>query len=137
MTNELVPPSRFADLQTKERPRLHLAPRSIPTWDELEARHVTQEAWHAMTVERREEIVRALEEDEDRARAAATREQEREAARAQKSKDKARKKEARGAKQRALLASAFASSDEDAGCSSDSDWFENDLEFDGSDDEGL
>ena len=78
-----------------------------------------------------------LEEEANRRKTAAQREKEREDAKAQKLENKVRKKEARGAKQRALLESAFASSDEVDSCSSDGDWFENDLEFEGSDDEGL
>eukprot|EP00581_Thalassiosira_minuscula_P001841 CAMPEP_0183745998 /NCGR_PEP_ID=MMETSP0737-20130205/66521_1 /TAXON_ID=385413 /ORGANISM="Thalassiosira miniscula, Strain CCMP1093" /LENGTH=1179 /DNA_ID=CAMNT_0025981677 /DNA_START=127 /DNA_END=3668 /DNA_ORIENTATION=- len=138
MTNEHPPPPRFADLHDKERPRLQLAPRSIPTWDELEKRHISQEEWNSMAPDRQEDILRDIEEEANRKRVAEEREREKEEARVARLEIKARKKDAQVKKERAILESAFASSDEDDdGNSSGSDWFEGDLEFDGSDDEGL
>mmetsp|Transcript_16940 Transcript_16940/g.27539 ORF Transcript_16940/g.27539 Transcript_16940/m.27539 type:complete len:1080 (-) Transcript_16940:164-3403(-) len=139
MTGERPPPPRFADLgQDKERTRLQLAPRSIPTWDELEKRHITQEEWNTMTPDRQEGLLREIEDEEDRKKAFQEREKEKEGMRVYKMENRARKKRDLMKKKRAILESAFASSDEDGdGGSSGSDWFEGDLEFDGSDDEGM
>jgi len=134
MTNERPPPPRFADLCDKERPRLQLAKRSLPTWDELEKRHISQEEWNGMTPDQQEAILCEIEEEDERKMAQVKREKEKEDARLQRLENKAKKQRAMQEKQRAMLESAFASDDDG---SSGSDWFEGDLEFDGSDDEGM
>ncbi|KAL3811217.1 hypothetical protein ACHAXA_008976 [Cyclostephanos tholiformis] len=135
MTGERPPPPRFAALHDKERPRLKLAPRSIPTWDELEKRHVSQNEWNEMTPDQQEVILLEIEEDDRKKTAQMQREREKEDARALRLDNKNKKKRAMMKKKQAILESAFASGDDDDG-SSGSDWFEGDLEFDGSDDEG-
>jgi len=134
MTNERPPPPRFAALCDKERPRLQLAKRSIPTWDELEKRRISQEEWNGMTPDQQEAILCEIEEEDERNMAKAKREKEKEDARLLRLENKAKKQHALQEKQRAMLESAFASDDDG---SSGSDWFEGDLEFDGSDDEGM
>jgi hypothetical protein len=136
MTGERPPPPRFAALHDKERPRLQLAPRSIPTWDELEKRHVSQNEWNEMTPDQQEVILLEIEEEDRRRAAQMQREKVKEDARSQRLDNQTKKKRAMMEKKQAILESAFASGDDDDG-SSGSDWFEGDLEFDGSDDEGM
>ena len=90
-----------------------------------------------MQPEEQEAVLGEIEAEEERRRAREEREREKVEARAQKQESKAKKQKALREKQRALLASAFASDDEGNGNSSGSEWFEADLQFDGSDDEGL
>lgn len=140
MTGEGPPPPRFADLCNKERPKLQLAKRSIPTWDELEKRHISQEEWNNNMIyppDRQEAILREIEEENVQRQVVEQREREREDARIHRLEVKAKKKVELMVKKKAILESAFASSSDDDGGSSDSDWFEGDLEFDGSDDEGM
>ena len=135
MTGERPPPPRFAALHDKERPRLQLAPRSIPTWDELEKRHVSQNEWNEMMPDQQEVILLEIEEEDRRKAAQSQREQEKEDARAQRLENQKKKSRDMMKKKKAILESAFASDDDDDG-SSGSDWFEGDLVFNGSDDEG-
>ena len=135
MTGERPPPPRFAALHDKERPRLQLAPRSIPTWDELEKRHVSQNEWNEMTPDQQEIILLEIEEEDRRKAAQSQREQEKEDAMALRLENKTKKSCDMMKKKKAILESAFASDDDDDR-SSGSDWFEGDLEFNGSDDEG-
>ena len=138
MTGERPPPPRFADLHNKERPRLQLTKRSIPTWDELKNRHVTQEEWNAMTPDQMMAILCEIDEEETKQAAHLKRQQDKEDAREYRLEIKAKKRAAEKVKQKTILESAFASSsDDDGDGSSGSDWFEDDLEFDGSDDEGM
>lgn len=137
MTGERPPPPRFADLdKDSRRPRLQLAPRTIPTGDELEGLGISQDELNAMTAEKQAELLRKIEDEENKRQAQLELEREREGLRLHKLKEKARKKDEAGRKKKALLESAFAS-DDDGNSGSDSDWFEGDLEFDGSDDEGM
>ena len=135
MTGERPPPPRFAALHDKERPRLQLAPRSIPTWDELEKRHVSQNEWNEMTPDQQEVILLEIEEEDRRKAAQSQREQEKEDAMALRLEYKTKKSCDMMKKKKAILESAFASDDDDDR-SSGSDWFEGDLDFNGSDDEG-
>ena len=82
MTGERPPPPRFAALHDKERPKLQLAPRSIPTWDELEKRHVSQNEWNEMTPDQQEVILLEIEEEDRRKAAQMQRGKEKEEARA-------------------------------------------------------
>ena len=136
MTGERPPPPRFADLHEKERPRIQIAKRSIPTWDELEKRSITQAEWNEMTTEQQDDVIREIEEEEAKRQVQLQREKEKDIARAQRAETKAKKKRDDQVKKEALLANAFASSSDDDDGSSGSDWFEDDLaEFD--DDEGM
>jgi hypothetical protein len=81
MTGERTPPPRFSDLHDKERPRLQLAPHSIPTWDELESRHITQDEWNEMTEDQQADLLHEIEEEDARERVQLQREKEREDAR--------------------------------------------------------
>ncbi|KAL9185400.1 hypothetical protein ACHAXT_003177 [Thalassiosira profunda] len=127
MTGEVAPPPRFADLHEKVRPRLQLAPRSIPTWDELESRNISQEAWNAMSREEQEKVLEEVEEEEKRRRVQLEREKEKEEARIHRQENRAKKEKELMVKKQAILESAFAS-DDDSDASSGSDWFEEDLE---------
>ena len=135
MMGERPPPPRFAGLCEKERPCLDLAKRSIPTWDELESRNITQEEWNAMTVELQDGILKDIEAEEIKMHAQVKRKREKEAVRVYRLENREKKKKKAEVKQRAILESAFASSSDDD--SDGSDWFEGDLVFDGSDDEGM
>jgi hypothetical protein len=108
MTGEKPAPPRFADLHDKERPKLQLAPRTIPSSEENH-RHVVQSG-------------RSLKEEE---------------ARVNRHRYKEKKRQAKEEKKRAILESAFASDDDGVDWSSDSDWFEDAAAFEGSDDEGM
>ena len=120
---------RFTDLCDKERPKIVVAPRSIPTWDELEKRSITQTEWKEMTEEQQAVILREVDEANAKKAAQIQQEKEKEAARVQRLKNKAKKKEAAAVKKKTLLENAFASDSDDDG--SDSDWFESELvEFD-------
>eukprot|EP00970_Alexandrium_tamarense_P014593 scaffold4206_cov196-Alexandrium_tamarense.AAC.24 len=110
MTGEKPPPPRFAGLQEAERPKLELAPRTVPT---------TQD-YNKYAAKAEEEARRKRNEE----------------ARLQRQEERAKKELAKAQKQQAILSSAFASDDEDAQ-SSGSDWFEDEAAFEGSDDEGL
>ena len=88
-----------------------------------------------MTSDEQDAVLLEIEKGEERKRVIAEREREKVEARIHRKEIKAEKKKAAQVKQRAILESAFADSDDDN--SSGSDWFEADLEFDGSDDEGL
>jgi len=134
MTGEVPPPPRFSNLGENERPRLTLAPRSIPTWNELEQRDISQEQWNEMTAEEQEAILTEIEEEKAKQQAQIQREKEKEQARLQRQENKAKKKRQEEAKKKSLLEDAFASSSDDD--SDGSDWFEGELEeFD--DDEGM
>ena len=120
---------RFTDLCDKERPKIVVAPRSIPMWDELEKRNITQTEWKEMTEEQQAVILREVDEANAKKAAQIQQEKEKEAARVQRLKNKAKKKEAAAVKKKTLLENAFASDSDDDG--SDSDWFESELvEFD-------
>jgi hypothetical protein len=67
MTGERPPPTRFTALHEKERPKLQLVPRSIPTWDELEKRNISQSEWNDMTPDQQEVILLEMEEEESQA----------------------------------------------------------------------
>jgi len=120
MTGEKPPPPRFADLHEKERPKLQLAPRTIPV-EGGGAEYPQQQRELDMEAKKRE------------------------LARMQRRENKAKKERANMEKKRAILESAFASDDDDdddgggsiGASSSSSDWFEGDAAFDASDDEGL
>ena len=131
MKGEPPPPPRFAGLCEKERPAKCL----ISTWDQLESCNITQEKWNAMTAELQDGILKDIEAEEIKMHAQAEREREKEAARAYRLENREKKKKKAEVKQRAILESAFASSSDDD--SDDSDWFEGDFEFDGSNDEGM
>eukprot|EP00804_Cyclotella_cryptica_P025345 CCRYP_012443-RD/>CCRYP_012443-RD protein AED:0.12 eAED:0.12 QI:268/1/1/1/1/0.66/3/4084/973 len=108
MTGEKPAPPRFADLHDKERPKLQLAPRTIPPSEESQ---------------------KLVAHDERTMR--------KEEARLHRHAHKEKKKRDKEEKKRAILESAFASDDDGVDWSSDSDWFEDDAAFEGSDDEGL
>jgi hypothetical protein len=108
MTGEKPAPPRFADLHNKERPKLELAPRTIPPSEESQRQAAQAE--------------RALKKEE---------------ARVYRREYKEKKQRAKEEKKKAILESAFASDDDGVDWSSDSDWFEDDAVFEGSDDEGL
>jgi len=134
MTGEVPPPPRFSNLGENERPRLTLAPRSIPTWNELEQRDITQTQWNDFTQEEQEAILIEIEEEKAKQQAQLQREKAKEQARLQRQENKAKKKRQEEAKKKSLLEDAFASSSDDD--SDGSDWFEGELEeFD--DDEGM
>ena len=120
---------------------MQLSKRTIPTWDELEMRGITQEEWNAMDSERQDAILREIDKEDERRNAQVEiereRERKKEEARLLKIEEKARKRDVEKRKKMAILESAFESSDDDGGGggSDDSDWFEGDIEFDGSDDE--
>mmetsp|Transcript_25788 Transcript_25788/g.40464 ORF Transcript_25788/g.40464 Transcript_25788/m.40464 type:complete len:999 (+) Transcript_25788:44-3040(+) len=135
MTGEKPPPPRFANLHENERPRLQLAKRQIPPPDELERRNLSPEQWEELDNNMQEQILREIDEQNEKKRLALEREQRKVDARIQRKEHKAKKKQDFQQKKQALLASAFASDDDDDD-DSDNDWFESDIAFDGSDDEG-
>lgn len=106
MTGEVPAPPRFADLH-QERPKLQLAPRTIIPSDENQKLEVQNE--------------RAIKKEE---------------ARIHRQEYKVRKQKIQEQKKKAILESAFASDDDGVDWSDDSDWFEDDAIFEGSDDEG-
>ena len=107
MTGEKPAPPRFADLH-EERPKLQLAPRTIPPSEESQKMAIQTE-----------------------------REKKREEARKHRHQHREKKQKAQEEKKKAILESAFASDDDEVDWSSDSDWFEGDAAFQGSDDEGM
>ena len=136
VSGERQPPPRFAGLLDKERPKLQLAPRSIPAWDQLEKLHISQNAWNEMTPVEQDQIMREIEQDNAKKEALIQREKEKEDARAQRLQSKAKKKQDMMKKKQALLESAFVSSDEEND-GSDSEWSEDEVVFNGSDDEAI
>jgi hypothetical protein len=130
MTGERPPPTRFTALHEKERPKLQLVPRSIPTWDELEKRNISQSEWNDMTPDQQEVILLEIEEEERRKALQRQRDQEKEEVRVNRKMNKSKKKQGTEEKKQAILMSAFDSSDEE-----DSDWSEGCVAFNGSDDE--
>jgi hypothetical protein len=135
MTGERPPPTRFTALHEKERPKLQLVPRSIPTWDELEKRNISQSEWNDMTPDQQEVILLEMEEEERRKALQRQRDQEKEEVRVNRKMNKSKKKQGTEEKKQAILMSAFDSSDEEEDRSSDSDWSEGGVAFRGSDDE--
>lgn len=135
-TGERQPASRFAGLLEKERPKLQLAPRSIPTWDQLEKLHISQNGWNEMTPGQQDQIMREIEQDTAKKEAQLRREKEKEDARTKRLESKAKQRQLAMKKKQALLESAFVSSDEE-NCGSDSEWSEDEAVFDGSDDEAM
>ena len=133
MTGEVPPPPRFSNLGENERPRLTLAPRTIPTWNELEQRDITQTQWNSFTPEEQEAVLTEIEEEKAKQQAQIQREKEKEQARLQRQENKAKKKRQEEAKKKSLLEDAFASSSDDD--SDGSDWFEGDLDLEEFDDE--
>jgi len=89
-----------------------------------------------MTTELQDRILKDIEAEEIKMLAQAEREREKEAASVYRLENREKKKKkAAEVKQQAILESAFASSSDDD--SDGSDWFEGDLVFDRSDDEGM
>lgn len=131
VTGDSPLPPRFAGLQDKERPKLQLAPRSIPTWDQLEKLHISQTRWNEMTPCQQDIIMREIKNDDAKKEERIQREKEKEDARAHRLEQKAKKKQDRIKKTKAILESAFVSSDEE------SDWSVDEVAFDGSDDEAM
>ncbi|KAL7434009.1 hypothetical protein ACHAXM_003814 [Skeletonema potamos] len=135
MTGEKPPPPRFANLHQNERPKLQLAKRQIPAPDELDKRNLTPEKWEELDSNTQEQILREIDEENVKKQIALEREQKKINARIHRKEHKEKKKQYVHEKKQALLESAFASDDEDDD-DSDEDWFESDIAFDGSDDEG-
>jgi hypothetical protein len=106
MTGEKPAPPRFADLH-EERPRLQLAPRTIPPSEE--------------SLKLAAQTERARKKEDERIHRTEYRE---------------KKQKANEEKKKAILESAFASDDDDGDDSSGSDWFQEDAAFH-SDDEGM
>jgi hypothetical protein len=134
MTGEKPPPPRFANLHENERPRLQLAKRQIPPPDELDKRNLTPEQWDELDNNTQEQILREIDEQNEKKRLALEREQRKIDARIHRKEHKAKQKQQVQQKKQALLESAFASDDDED--DSDNDWFESDIAFNGSDDEG-
>jgi hypothetical protein len=134
MTGEKPPPPRFANLHQNERPKLQLAKRQIPAPDELDKRNLTPEKWEELDNSTQEQILREIDEQNVKKLVALEREQKKINARIHRKEHKAKKQQYVHEKKQALLESAFASDDDDD--DSDNDWFESDIAFDGSDDEG-
>lgn len=80
--------------------------------------------------------MREIEQDKAKKEAQIQREKEKEDARTKKIATKAKQKRDAMKKKQALLESAFVSSDEESG-GSGSDWSEDEVVFDGSDDEAM
>lgn len=127
------PPTRFTALHEKERPKLQLVPRSIPTWDELEKRNISQSEWNDMTPDQQEVILLEMEDEERRKALQRQRDQEKEEVRVHRKMNKSKKKQGIEEKKQAILMNAFDSSDEEDN-SSDSDW-SGGCSFNGSDNE--
>ena len=108
MTGEVPAPPRFADLHDKERPKLQLAPRTVPPSEESQ-----RQAVQAERIAKKEE------------------------ARVYRQEYRQKKQQHNEEKKKVILESAFASDDEGVDWSSDSDWFVEDAAFEGSDDEGM
>ena len=134
MTGEKPPPPRFANLHENERPKLQLTKRQIPPPDELDKRNLSPEQWEELDNITQEQILREIDEQNEKKRLAQEREQRKIDARVHRKEHKAKKKQDVQQKKQALLESVFASDDDDD--DSDNDWFESDIAFDGSDDEG-
>ena len=134
MTSKRPQPTRFTALHEKERPKMQLVPRSIPTWDELEKRNISQSEWNDMTLDQQEVILLEMEEEERRKALQRQRDQEKEEVRVHRKMNKSKKKQGTEEKKQAILMSAFDSSDEEDN-SSDSEWSEGVVAFNGSDDE--
>ena len=136
MTGEKPPPPRFATLgQECERPKLQLAKRQIPAPDELDKRNITPEQWEELDSNTKEQMMREIEELNAKKQAALEREKKKIDARIHRKEHKAKKKQDVLEKKQALMERAFASDDDDDD-DTDNDWFESDIAFDGSDDEG-
>ncbi len=136
ITGERQPTPRFAGLLDKERPKLQLAPRSIPTLDQLEKLHISPNRWNEMTPDQQDQVMREIEQDNAKKEAQIQREKEKEDARSKKKASKAKQKQDAMKKKKALLESAFISSEEE-NAGSHSDWSENEVVFNGSDDEAM
>ena len=134
MTSKRPQLTRFTALHEKERPKMQLVPRSIPTWDELEKRNISQSEWNDMTPDQQEVILLEMEEEERRKALQRQRDQEKEEVRVHRKMNKSKKKQGTEEKKQAILMSAFDSSDEEDN-SSDSEWSEGVVAFNGSDDE--
>ncbi|KAL7452170.1 hypothetical protein ACHAWC_003889, partial [Mediolabrus comicus] len=134
MTGEKPPPPRFANLHENERPKLTLAKRQIPNPDELEKRNLTPEKWDELDDDTKAQIMSEIEEMNVKKQVALEREKKKIDARIHRKEQKAKKKQDVLEKKQALLQSAFDSDDDDE--DTDNDWFESDIAFDGSDDEG-
>ena len=89
-----------------------------------------------MTPVEQDQIMREIEQDNAKKEALIQREKEKEDARAQRLQNKAKKKQDMMMKKKALLESAFVSSDEEND-GSDSEWSEDEVVFNGSDDEAM
>ena len=135
MTGEKPPPPRFANLHHNERPKLELTKRQIPVPGELDKRNLSPEQWEELEHTVQEQILREINEQNEKKHLIMEREQRKIDARIHRKEHKAKKKQDLQEKKQALLASAFASDDEEDD-DSDNDWFESEIAFDGSDDEG-
>ena len=135
MTGEKPPAPRFANLHQNERPKLQLAKRQIPSPDELNKRNLTPEKWEELDNNTQEQILHEIDEQNVKKQLAFEREQRKIDARIHRKVHKAKKKQYAQEKKQALLESVFASDDDDDD-SEEEEWFESDIAFDGSDDEG-